>query len=85
MMALGKRRFAEAEAELRESEKRPKVSVVPSDPARMKRGYVESLKSAVSRLSLAARGAKQLSERDLDSAMEDITELKSLKKRPKKK
>jgi hypothetical protein len=85
LTALGKRRFAEIEAEMRESEKQPQIIVVPSDPAGVKRAYVESLRNAASRLSLAARGAKEVSEEDLNSAMEDLTELRSSKKGPKKK
>lgn len=85
MTRMGRERFAQAEGALRESKRRPPINVVPSEAARVKRGYVESLQSAASQLSVAARGAKQVSKRDLDSALEDLTELRSMKKRPKKK
>jgi hypothetical protein len=82
---IGKRRFANAKADLQEKNKRSTITVVPRDAAGVVRGYVDSLKTAASKLSLAARGARQLSKHDLDTAIEDLAELEARKRRPKKK
>ena len=85
LAALGKDRFAEAAAGLRRSQNQPRMVVALSDVEQAKRGYVESLKAAVSKLSLAARGGTKVSKHDLDSAIEDLTELRGRQRRPTKK
>ena len=56
-----------------------------TEQERTGRNYVESLKSAETKLSLAARGATKVSKSDLDSAIEDLNELRGMQKRPRKK
>jgi hypothetical protein len=85
MTALGKQRFAEAAAELRQSRKQPRIVSSPPGEERTKRDYVESLKAAETKLSLAARGATKVSKSDLDSAIEDLNELGGMQKHPRKK
>jgi hypothetical protein len=85
MAALGKERFAQAASDLRQSRRRPRVVISATDQERAKRNYVESLKNAETKLSLAARGATKVSKSDLDSAIEDLNELSGMQKRPRKK
>lgn len=83
--AVGKARFAKTAAELRRSEEEPHVRLAPADLERAKRSYLESLKSTEKELSLAARRGTKVTKSDLDSAIEDLTELQRMqKRRPKK-
>jgi hypothetical protein len=78
IIATGKRRFEVAAQSLRQSTKIAGSNVIPIDRQRLRKQYEESLRQSGFKLSMAARGGSKVTDKDIDSAIDDLAELGGL-------